>query len=146
MTAMTVAALLRDKGRSVITTSATASIAGAVDTLVKHKIGALVVIDENDRIAGIMSERDIVRAIAGRGADVLNASIADAMTRAVVTCTESDTVDEVMARMTRGRFRHLPVVDDGNLVGIVSIGDVVKARIEQVEREAEDMRAYIAAV
>lgn len=146
MTAMTVAALLRDKGRSVITTSATSSIAGAVDTLVKHKIGALVVIDENDRIAGIMSERDIVRAIAARGADVLKASIADAMTRAVVTCTESDTVDEVMARMTRGRFRHLPVVDDGNLVGIVSIGDVVKARIEQVEREAEDMRAYIAAV
>ena len=146
MTAMTVAALLRDKGRSVITTSATTSIAGAVDTLVKHKIGALVVIDETDRIAGIMSERDIVRAIAARGADVLNASIADAMTRAVVTCTESDTVDEVMARMTRGRFRHLPVVEDGNLVGIVSIGDVVKARIEQVEREAEDMRAYIAAV
>jgi CBS domain-containing protein len=143
---MTVAALLRDKGRSVITTSAKASIAGAIDTLVRHKIGALVVIDENDRIAGIMSERDIVRAIAARGADVLNAPIADAMTRAVVTCTESDTVDEVMARMTRGRFRHLPVVDDGSLVGIVSIGDVVKARIEQVEREAEDMRAYIAAV
>jgi CBS domain-containing protein len=146
MTAMTVAALLRDKGRSVITTSATASIAGAIDALARHKIGALVVIDEKDRIAGIMSERDIVRAIAARGADVLNAPISDAMTRAVVTCTESDTVDEVMARMTRGRFRHLPVVEDGNLVGIVSIGDVVKARIEQVEREAEDMRAYIAAV
>ena len=146
MTAMTVAALLRDKGHSVITTSATASIAGAIDTLVRHRIGALVVIDETDRIAGIMSERDIVRAIAARGADVLNTPIADAMTRAVVTCTKSDTVDEVMARMTRGRFRHLPVVEDGDLIGIVSIGDVVKARIEQVEREAEDMRAYIAAV
>ena len=143
---MTVALMLSRKGREVVTTSAAASIAGAIDTLTRHRIGALVVVDEDDRIAGIISERDIVRAIAGQGAQALSAPLASVMTRSVMTCTETDTVDEVMARMTRGRFRHLPVVEDGHLTGIISIGDVVKARIEQVEREAEDMRAYIAAV
>ncbi len=143
---MTVATMLSGKGRSVVTTSAAASIAGAVDALARHKIGALVVIDDHDHIAGIISERDIVRAIAEHGEKVLIKPLASVMTRSVVTCGENETIDEVMARMTRGRFRHLPVVEDGRLIGIISIGDVVKARIEQVEREAEDMRAYIAAV
>ena len=143
---MTVAAMLSRKGREVVTTSATGSIAGAIDTLTRHRIGALVVVDEDDRIAGIISERDIVRAIATQGAQALSTPLASVMTRSVVTCAESDTVDEVMARMTRQRFRHLPVVENGRLTGIISIGDVVKARIEAVEREAEDMRAYIAAV
>ncbi len=125
---------------------ATASIAGAVDKLAKHKIGALVVVDADDNIAGIISERDIVRAVAQRGADVLSTPLSAVMTRAVVTCRENETVNDVMTRMTRGRFRHLPVVENGALCGIISIGDVVRARIEQVEREAEDMRAYIAAV
>lgn len=143
---MTVASMLSDKGHGVVTTSPTTSIAGAIDALVRHKIGALVVIDEDDRIAGIISERDIVRAISAHGGEVLSTPISGVMTRAVVTCSERDTVDQVMARMTRGRFRHLPVVENGELSGIISIGDVVKARIEAVEREAEDMRAYIAAV
>ena len=143
---MTVATMLSEKGREVITTSAAASIAGAIDTLAKHKIGALVVVDGKDNIAGIISERDIVRAIAEQGERVLSLALSTVMTRAVVTCSESETIDDVMTRMTRGRFRHLPVVEDGRLTGIISIGDVVKARIEQVEREAEDMRAYIAAV
>lgn len=143
---MTVAAMLSEKGRKVITTSAASSIAGAIDTLTKHKIGALVVVDGDDHIVGIISERDIVRAIAGQGEQVLTMPLSTAMTRAVVTCNESETINEVMTRMTRGRFRHLPVVENDRLAGIVSIGDVVKARIEQVEREAEDMRAYIAAV
>jgi CBS domain-containing protein len=143
---MTVATMLSEKGREVITTSAAASIAGAIDTLAKHKIGALVVVDGKDNIAGIISERDVVRAIAEQGERVLSLALSTVMTRAVVTCSESETIDDVMTRMTRGRFRHLPVVEDGRLTGIISIGDVVKARIEQVEREAEDMRAYIAAV
>ncbi len=143
---MTVAAMLSEKGREVVTTSAAASIAGAIDTLAEHKIGALVVVDENDRIAGIISERDVVRALAGQHGEILSAPISTVMTRAVVTCGEGETINEVMKRMTRGRFRHLPVVENGRLTGIISIGDVVRARIEQVEREADDMRAYIAAV
>ena len=143
---MTVAAMLSQKGREVITTSAASSIAGAIDTLAKHRIGALVVVDHDDRIVGILSERDVVRAIAAQGERVLSTQLSTVMTRAVVTCSESETINEVMTRMTRGRFRHLPVVDGDRLTGIISIGDVVKARIEQVEREAEDMRAYIAAV
>ena len=143
---MTVAAILSEKGREVVTTSAMASIAGAVDALAKHKIGALVVVDETDHIIGIISERDIVRAIAEKGEKVLTTPLSTVMTRTVVTCSETETVNDVMTRMTRGRFRHLPVVENGHLSGIISIGDVVRARIEQVEREAEDMRAYIAAV
>jgi CBS domain-containing protein len=143
---MTVAAMLSQKGREVVTTSAAASIAGAIDTLTRHRIGALVVVDHDDRIVGILSERDVVRAIAAQGERVLSTPLSTVMTHAVVTCSESETINEVMTRMTRGRFRHLPVVEGGRLTGIISIGDVVKARIEQVEREAEDMRAYIAAV
>ena len=113
--------------------------------LAAHQIGALVIIDGADRIAGIVSERDIVRALAASGAGVLDAPVDEIMTRAVVTCCDGDSVDAVMGEMTRGRFRHLPVVTDDRLAGIVSIGDVVKARIEQVERDANSMRAYIAA-
>jgi len=142
---MTVAAMLGAKGREIVTTTASATVADAAATLAANKIGALVVLGEGARLIGIVSERDIVRVVAQRGADALEDSLGDVMTRKVVTCTESETVDEVMARMTRGRFRHLPVVENERLIGIISIGDVVKARIEQVEREAEDMRAYIAA-
>ncbi len=141
---MTVAAILAEKGRDVVTTTAAASIADAVSTLAHNKIGALVVVDARKRITGIVSERDIVRMLANGGAEVLAGRVASIMSRAVITCAEGETINEVMTRMTRGRFRHLPVVSDGRLTGIVSIGDVVKARIEQVEREAAEMRAYIA--
>jgi CBS domain-containing protein len=140
---MTVAAILSSKGREVATTTAAKTVAEAAAVLARKKIGALVVL-EGDRIAGIISERDIVRAIAATGGAALTEPIDAIMTRTVVTCTDAETIDSVMARMTRGRFRHLPVVRGGKLDGIVSIGDVVKARISQVEREAEDMRAYIA--
>jgi CBS domain-containing protein len=140
---MTVAAILSSKGRDVATTTAAKTIADAAALLARKKIGALVVM-EGESIAGIISERDIVRAIAATGGAALIEPIDAIMTRTVVTCTEGETIDSVMARMTRGRFRHLPVVVNGKLNGIVSIGDVVKARIGQVEREAEDMRAYIA--
>lgn len=142
---MIVAGLLESKGRAVVTAPRAASLAEAVDTLARHRIGALVVVDDAGRIAGIISERDIVRALARSGASALDQQVEAVMTRKVMTCVESETINDVMARMTRGRFRHLPVVDRDRLAGIVSIGDVVKARIEEVEREADDMRAYISA-
>jgi CBS domain-containing protein len=141
---MTVAAILSDKGREVVTTTGAKSIAEAAAVLARRKIGALVVVDVGERIVGILSERDIVRVIAARGAASLDEPVSAAMTKGVVTCTAGETIDSVMSRMTRGRFRHLPVVANGRLDGIISIGDVVKARIGQVEREAEEMRSYIA--
>lgn len=141
---MTVGAILADKGRDVVTIGATRTIGDAIDILAKRRIGALVIVENGDRIVGILSERDVVRTIAAKGGDGLADPIADVMTKKVVTCAESETINSVMSRMTRGRFRHLPVAENGRLTGIISIGDVVKARIEQVEREAEDMRAYIA--
>jgi len=141
---MTVAAILAQKGRDVATTTAAKSLADAIDLLAKRRIGALVVVEGGDRIVGILSERDIVRAVAASGGDALAQPVSSVMTRSVMTCSDGETIDSVMSRMTRGRFRHLPVAEGGRLTGIVSIGDVVKARIEQVEREAEDMRAYIA--
>ena len=141
---MNVAAILASKGREVLTTSATKTVAEAVEVLARRKIGALVVVDGSDRIVGIVSERDIVRAIAATAGEALKQPLSTIMTRTVVTCGESETINDVMTRMTRGRFRHLPVSSGGRLAGIISIGDVVKARIEEVEREAEDMRAYIA--
>ena len=141
---MTVAEILSGKGREVATIVPERTIAEAIDELAKRRIGALVVVDGRDRVAGILSERDIVRALAKRGADLHAEKVGSIMTREVVTCGESETINRVMGRMTRGRFRHVPVVEGGRLTGLVSIGDVVKARIEEVEHEAEDMRTYIA--
>ena len=141
---MIVAAILALKGRDVVTVAPERSITEAVATLGAREIGALVVTEGHDRIVGVISERDIVKAIARNGAGILSETVASIMTRDVVTCAEDETIDQVMSRMTRGRFRHLPVVKAGRLAGIISIGDVVKARIEEVEREAEEMRSYIA--
>lgn len=141
---MIVAQILADKGRDVIATTADASLAEAASVLAKRKIGALVVLEEGARLVGIVSERDIVRAVAASGPDGLKKSVGSVMTQSVITCGESESINDVMTRMTRGRFRHLPVVEKGRLSGIISVGDVVKARLEEVEREAEDMRAYIA--
>jgi len=140
---MIVAHILADKGRDVATTTPDRAISEVAADLAARKIGALLVI-ERGRVAGIVSERDIVKAIGLRGPGILADSVATIMTRDVITCSESDTINHVMSRMTRRRFRHLPVVEDGELVGIVSIGDVVKARIEQVEHEADELRSYIA--
>ena len=140
---MTVAAILADKGRDVLTIAAANTLGDAVAILAKRRVGALVVVEDGDRIIGIVSERDIVRAIAG-GAAALDQPVSSVMTKNVMTCSDGETIDSVMSRMTKGRFRHLPVAENGRLTGIISIGDVVKARIEQVEREAEEMRAYIA--
>lgn len=141
---MIVAQILATKGRDVSTITADKAVMDVVARLGAERIGALVVIEGTDRIAGIVSERDIVKAIARSGPGILDDTVATIMTRDVVTCSDSETIDQVMGRMTRGRFRHLPVAKGGRLSGIVSIGDVVKARIEEVEREAEEMRSYIA--
>lgn len=141
---MNVAAILKLKGRDVATARAEASLMEIVGNLARHKVGAMVIVDAANRVVGIVSERDIVRALSTQGAEVLGHTAADFMTREVVTCSEEDTVVELMERMTDGRFRHLPVIADGELAGIVSIGDVVKARVNEAEQEAEAMRSYIA--
>lgn len=141
---MTVAAILARKGRNVLTVPVETTINEVIRILAERRIGAVVVADSFSRILGIVSERDVVRALASTGPDGLGRTVAAIMTTKVTTCADHDTINEVMQRMTEGRFRHLPVVEDGRIAGIISIGDVVKARIEQVEREADEMRTYIA--
>ena len=140
---MTVARIINEKGRGVVTAAAGASLAEIAALLSEKRIGAVVVVAE-DGIRGIISERDIVRAVAKFGNEALSKLASDWMTARVVMCRPEDTIHDVMQKMTSGRFRHLPVVVDGKLAGIVSIGDVVKHRIEEVEREAEQIREYIA--
>lgn len=141
---MTVRAILRAKGSDVVTMSPQASVAEAAGTLADNKIGAVVLL-EGESVVGILSERDIVRLIARHGAECLQHRIADEMTLKVTTCTEDTSIAEAMEIMTHGRFRHLPVVAENRLIGIVSIGDVVKQRIEAAEREASQIRDYIVA-
>lgn len=141
---MTVRSILERKGYDVFSITPDVSLADAITVLAKHKIGALVVCDENKAIKGILSERDVVRAISVDGADALWKPISETMTIKVKVCSESHTINQVMETMTQGRFRHLPVEKDGQLYGIVSIGDVVKLRIEEVERESQEIRSYIA--
>ena len=140
---MTVKAILSKKGSAVVTIAPAASLADAAKLLSSHRIGAVIVTDPEARVIGVLSERDIVRALADGGAAALDLRVEQAMTRRVVTTVESDTVGEIMERMTAGKFRHIPVVEDDRLVGVVSIGDVVKYRLEEVERETNAMRDYI---
>jgi len=140
---MTVARIINDKGRNVVTALPDTSIAALATTLSEKRIGAVVIV-EKGAIRGIISERDVVRAIAKKGAGALATLVSEWMTERVKTCDPSDTINDVMQKMTSGRFRHLPVVEDGKLAGIISIGDVVKRRIEDVEREADQIREYIA--
>jgi len=140
---MTVKAILSRKGNDVITVEPTVTLSAAVNILAEHRIGALVVLAGADaQVAGILSERDIVRALAQRGPGALQEAVGQVMTRRVVTCTESDTVAALMERMTQGKFRHLPVVERGKLVGLVSIGDVVKHRLGEMEHESNALREY----
>jgi CBS domain-containing protein len=141
---MTVKSILDRKGRAVTTVERDITLVEAARLLTEKNIGAVIVAERGEKVLGILSERDIVRAVARVGADALTRSVAEFMTRDVVHCTEGNSVNEVMTVMTNRRFRHLPVDVDGKLGGIVSIGDVVRRRIEEVEREAEDIKAYIA--
>jgi CBS domain-containing protein len=140
---MIVKSILSAKGSDVATIAPTATLAEAANILSEMKIGALVVTGAGDRITGIVSERDIVRSLAQHGAGALQMPLSEVMTRKVVTCATADTVAVLMERMTDGKFRHLPVVDDGRLVGIISIGDVVKFRLTELEFEHGAMRDYI---
>jgi CBS domain-containing protein len=142
--AMNVAAILKQKGRAVTTAIPTATVLDVVGKLAAKRIGSVVIVGTGGEVAGIVSERDIIRSLAARGAQCLAQPVSEIMTKQVVTCQETDTLDELMAMMTARRFRHLPVVTDGALVGIVSIGDVVKHHVAEVEMEATAMRDYIA--
>jgi CBS domain-containing protein len=142
---MNVAAILKAKGRAVATTKPDTPLQAVIEKLAAKRIGALVIVGASGTVAGIISERDIIRALAEHGASCLDRPVSDFMTREVVICSEADTLDELMATMTAGRFRHIPVVEDGALVGIVSIGDVVKHHIAEVEMEASALRTYLLA-
>jgi CBS domain-containing protein len=141
---MNVETILRDKGDWVATIRPDATIAEAVETLNRERIGALVVSEDGVGVGGVLSERDIVVALAECGADLLSRPVDAIMTRNVLTCDPADTVRDLMEEMTNRRFRHFPVVKDGRLCGIVSIGDLVKNRLDEVEFEANSLRSFIA--
>ncbi|MEJ8475543.1 CBS domain-containing protein [Roseibium algae] len=140
---MTVASILNGKGHDIISEKAQTPLSDICKVLAEKGIGAIIVTDGNGHIEGIISERDIVKSIGRNGPESLSLPVGDIMTRSVVTCTEADTINDVMSKMSQGRFRHVPVVKDGKVYGLISIGDVVKYRIAQVEQEAEHMRSYI---
>jgi CBS domain-containing protein len=141
---MNVAMILKAKGRAVTTARPDATLLDVSAKLAAKKIGALVIVGEQGRVVGIISERDVIRAIGEKGAAALSAPVSEFMTRHVVSAQESQTIDEIMSTMTQGRFRHLPIIEDDALVGIISIGDVVKHHIAEVELEVSAMRGYLA--
>ncbi|MDQ3402946.1 MAG: CBS domain-containing protein [Actinomycetota bacterium] len=140
---MRISDVLRGKGTEVATVEPGTSVAGLIEELARHNVGALVVVD-GDAVVGIVSERDVVRGLDKRGSDLLNAKVSTIMTADVLTCTPEDSVDSLAATMTERRIRHMPVVSDGRLAGIVSIGDVVKSHISQLESTRDQLQSYIA--
>lgn len=140
---MTVSMILAEKGRNVVTIEPSATLAEAATLLADKRIGAALILGADQRIVGIISERDIVRALAARGAAALDGPVSGTMTRNVESCNESEPICNIMERMTAGKFRHLPVTDQGRVIGIVSIGDAVKYRLQEMERESTAMRDYI---
>ncbi len=141
---MNVDGILRAKGANVVTIRPDATVGQLVDGLREERIGAMVVSEDGRTVLGIVSERDVVRGLADRGPRILEAPVAELMTRQVFSCTPQDSVKHVMAEMTKRRIRHLPVITEGALSGIVSIGDVVKNRLEEMETETNVLReAYI---
>ena len=140
---MDVATILKLKGSTVVTTTGDKSLIDVAKLLVLHGIGCIVIVRGDDHITGIVSERDLVRAIGQSGAKVLKEPVSDHMTKKVVTAQEADTIDRLMSEMTVHRFRHMPVVERGQLIGLVSIGDVVKMHVANIECEAAEMRRYI---
>lgn len=139
---MTIASILSGKGHDVISLSSGASVKEAVDLLVGRRIGCVPVVDGGE-VVGILSERDVVRSVGEKGAEVLGASVASVMTSPIVTIPPETPVMNALSLMTRRRIRHLPVIDGGRMIGFVSIGDLVKYRIDRIEAEAAAMREYI---
>jgi CBS domain-containing protein len=142
---MFVSDILSQKGGLVFTVTPGTTVSQVAKQLSTRRIGSVLVMDGRDSLTGIVSERDIVRAISLHGDSALEFEASRVMTRDVVTCDPDDSIDQVMETMTRGRFRHLPVMRHGELLGLVSIGDVVKARLEEAKHETEALKAYIAA-
>jgi CBS domain-containing protein len=142
---MFVSDILAQKGGLVFTVTPGTTVAQVAQQLSTRRIGSVLVMAGTDSIAGIVSERDLVRALARHGAEALDLEVRQVMTRDVVTCHPDDSIERAMEMMTSGRFRHLPVVDRDDLVGLISIGDVVKARLEETQHEAEALKAYIVA-
>lgn len=140
---MIVKSIVDNKGRDVVTIEPSASLDSAAKVLAERRIGAVVVLGAEDRVVGILSERDIVRAISERGADAMQEPVAQVMTRKVATCTLDESIHSIMERMTAGKFRHVPVIEQGRLAGIISIGDVVKHRIVEIEQESDALKTYI---
>jgi len=140
---MNVKTILATKGGDVISIEPGADLAAAVKLLSKHRIGAVLIRGAGRRLSGILSERDIVHALAEHGTTALTLQVGQVMTRNVTTCGEDDTIASIMEQMTAGKFRHMPVVTKGELVGLVSIGDVVKQRVGEIEHESEALRDYI---
>ena len=140
---MNVREILSVKGREVVTIDPNANLATAAKVMAERRIGALVVTGPEDRIVGILSERDIVTALAKCGIDALETKITKVMTRKITTCSLSDTISSIMESMTAGKFRHVPVVEQGRLAGIISIGDVVKHRLMEMENDQAALRDYI---
>jgi CBS domain-containing protein len=141
-TTMTVRAILDSKGHQVESVEPETRLSAAIKLLSERKIGAVLVMSKG-RIEGILSERDIVRVLGERGASVLDEPVCAVMTRKVVSCRQADTVAAIMEMMTTGKFRHLPVVEEGSVVGLISIGDIVKWRVREYETEQEALREYI---
>ena len=139
---MRIADVLRNKGASVATITPETSVSGLLNELSVHNIGAMVVVSP-EGVIGIVSERDVVRALHQHGADLLRLPVSEIMTTFVATCSPTDTVDSLSVLMTTKRVRHIPVMEDGRLTGIVSIGDVVKTRMEELETQQEQLQAYI---
>jgi CBS domain-containing protein len=140
---MTVKAILSRKGNDVLTIEPTATLAAAIKLLADRRIGAVVITGADRQVIGILSERDIVRAFSAGGPAAFDEQVGQVMTRKVMTCDEAETISSLMERMTQGKFRHLPVVERGRLAGIISIGDVVKYRLEEMEKESSALREYI---
>ena len=141
---MLVKQIFKQKDNRIITVQPGDTVATATEVLKRENIGAVMVGGTDGALSGILSERDIVRAMPEHGPDIFKLTVEQLMTRDVVTCSSDDRVNDLMKKMTAGRFRHLPVVDDGSLTGIISIGDVVKSRLEELEAEASQLRDYIA--
>src|SRR3982075_2607337 len=139
---MTVRSILDTKGHQILSVEPDAKLSAAVKLLGERKIGAVLVMNQG-RLEGILSERDIVRVLGERGASVLDEAAGAVMTRKVISCRQSDTVAAIMEMMTLGKFRHLPVLEDGKVVGLISIGDIVKSRVREFEMEQEALREYI---
>ena len=141
---MNVATILKQKGRDVFTTTSDKSLLDIAKLLAQHGIGCIVIVGDDDKIAGIVSERDLMRAIGQGGPKVLEQPVSDFMTKTVVTAREADTINRLMAEMTTRRFRHMPVVEKDRLIGLVSIGDLVKIQISEMDMEAAATREYTA--